>query len=147
MSFVRCIIVFTWFIKPISIYLFKPDYAGLLIMRICPCLKMCPPLRRTHSQNLSQFNVSMSLHTARYRLSPGKEWTVSPSPGKWTWGKPAASWRSRISSRRTRARTSAWRRTPGGWTQWKGSSLSMVGDPDIHAYLTSVCHICQSGSH
>lgn len=68
------------------------------------------------------------------------------SPEKWTWGKPAAFWKSHISSRRTPAHTSVWLRIRGEWTQWRESSLSMVGDPDVHEYLTSVHHICQTGS-
>lgn len=68
------------------------------------------------------------------------------SPGKWTRGKPAAFWKSHISSRRMRAHTNVWLRIRGEWTQWKESSLSMVGDPDVHEYLTSVRHICQTSS-
>lgn len=71
---------------------------------------------------------------------------VCPFPGKWTWGKPAESWKSLISSRRMPARMSVWPRTPGEWTQWKENSLSTVGECDVHEYLTSVHHICQTWS-
>lgn len=68
------------------------------------------------------------------------------SLGKWTWERPAACWKSHISSRRMPARTSVWLKTPGEWTQWKESSLSTVGDPVVHEYLTTVHHICQTCS-